>query len=80
MGRLTYRCIKDFEIPIVDEDGEFTDESAFIVTDSLYEMQEPQGMTLTGADYRLNLVDGNGLGWIEISEERLNDNFKLERY
>lgn len=52
---MTYRCIKDFEIPWLGEDGEDTENFGFVTCDSLWEIQSCY--PISGAEVRLNSLD-----------------------
>ncbi len=71
---MIYKCIKEFTVPYVDEDGDFTDEMMKIEKGSIWELEENnEGIS----DIRLSRTPSDG-GWIEITFERLNKYFKLQ--
>lgn len=77
---MIFRCIEDFEVPWVDEDwGYPTENIGFVTCDSLWELEDNGNYTLTGAEVRLNSIDDEtDFSWIEISKDRLKNNFEIE--
>lgn len=72
----TYECIKSFNIPYYDIETDSYDELQFynIEVGSVWEREDDDlSGSYTGADIHL---DGDN-GWIEISEEQLEQCFKL---
>jgi hypothetical protein len=68
----SYKCIKSFEIPILNEDGGCTDDYMLIKKGDIY--IHSNANTLCGAKFRL--INNNE--FIEINKERLEQNFKRE--
>ena len=77
---MIYRCIKDFGIPWLGENGENTEIYGYVVCDSLWEVENCN--TISGAELKLNSLDYDEgkteFQWIEVPKERLESNFILE--
>ena len=73
-----YRCIEEFEIPKVDNNGSETGQYLFVEVDSVWVLDEDTNYI--GGQNRLECDDfptGNLL-WIEISDEALGRYFEVE--
>lgn len=76
---MIYKCTQDFEIPWVDEDCYPTEDVEVVVCDSLWELDDIENYTLTGAEARLISLDDKVIfSWIEIGKDILKSNFKIE--
>lgn len=77
---MIYRCIKDFELPNIDEHGGTTDDYSFVCCDSLWELNSRS--SLTGADIVLDSLDyherKSEFSYIEITKDRLESYFEIE--
>lgn len=69
---MIYKCKKEFTVPYLDEDGDFTDEMMKIEKGSIWELEENnEGIS----DIRLSRTPSDG-GWIEITFRRLMECFR----
>lgn len=73
-----YRCIEEFKVPKVGDDGFDTGEYYFVEVDSLWILEE--GISYVGGRNHLKSDDilGASPSWIEISDETLAQCFEEE--
>lgn len=73
-----YKCTKGFSLEKCDDDG-FTLDGEYIVIEegSTWDIPENAEYRFIGGDVRLERNKPNEVGWIEISEETLEENFEI---
>jgi hypothetical protein len=71
---MKYKCIKSFDVPKFDGDGEETDEWITVEDGSIWELNDDDG-TIISADHHLDSVSDNYSNWLEIGDECLKENF-----
>lgn len=72
---MTYECIKDFHVNLIDDSGFIEEENAVNVRKgSMWKIDVTAANNMTGSDLRLENL--TGLDWIEISKKRLETHFK----
>lgn len=69
---MIYQCVKDFEIPVINENGMMT-ESVLKVTSGMF-FKEVEDNALSGAEIKLESIFDDT--FIEISKETLKSSFK----
>ncbi len=73
---MKYKCIKSFLVDKVDDEGFWEEQSIEIKENSVWEADE-SNFRCIGADIRLiEDVEGH-FNWLEITKERLENNFEL---
>ena len=78
---MVYRCVKEFVVPMVDDDGFGTEKDDVVLEGSFWCISDEP--ILIGADIRLNALNDGfykpTLGWIEISKNRLSSHFEIAK-
>lgn len=74
---MKYKCIKEFHIQMYDEDCyEIENKFGYVLVGSIWEVCN---YDYSGGDVHLALVSGcDDFGWIEITNEHLEENFMEE--
>ena len=73
-----YECIKGFLVPLCDGDGFIIEnEDKYIEEGSIWHTPEDKNYRLIGAEVRLETSDCEWLEWLEITQEDLEDKFRL---
>lgn len=69
-----YKCIKEFSLRAVDDDGSSIENEYFDVPEgSIWNIPEDKDYRFIGGDIRL---ESDELGWIEIDKTTLENNFE----
>lgn len=74
---MRYKCIKEMCLPKCDSDGfEILNEYGFVTVGSIWERDDRAN--IIGGDVHLDSLNNDpDLGWIEISFDKLKENFVL---
>lgn len=77
---MRYKCIKEMWLPKCDDDGfEIPNDFGLVTVGSIWERDDRK--SFIGGDVHLDSLNVDSeLGWIEISFERLKENFMLAEY
>ncbi|MDB2162216.1 hypothetical protein PMX22_20765 [Clostridium butyricum] len=73
-----YECVKAFLVPLCDDDGFIIEnEDKYIEEGSIWSTPKDENYRLIGAEVRLEKSDCERLEWLEITQEDLEDKFRL---
>lgn len=70
---MMYKCTKAFLIPEYDEDGAISEQEMIIEKGTVWKLDDPNQNFIGG---EIRLVNPISRGWLEISEETLNEYFE----
>lgn len=68
-----YKCIKSFNLPIADEDGDLTEADMTVENNTFWFIPENEEFRFIGGEVRLESGDSE---WIEISNEIFKECFE----
>jgi len=71
---MTYECIKEFYVDIVDGDGFTEKQNGMRIKQGSMWQVDNDAVNVMGAD--IHLEELTGMNWLELSKERLESHFK----